>query len=142
MFMGGFNHTIDTKGRVIVPSRFREQLGEEFVVTKGLDHVLYIYDMPEWEKLCEKLKELPTMSDKRARQMTRLFLASAVPCETDRQGRILLPANLRAYAGIAKDVVLTGAGNHVEIWSLEGWQKELEMEDELGALADGLGFSL
>jgi MraZ protein len=142
MFMGEFNHTVDTKGRVIVPSRFREQLGEEFVVTKGMDHSLSVYDQNEWSRLVEQLKKLPTMTSKPARQLSRMLLASAVVCETDRQGRILLPAPLREYAGIKKDAVVTGAGDHVEIWSLENWQKELEMENDFGTFADNLGFTL
>ena len=142
MFMGEFNHTVDTKGRVIVPSRFREQLGEEFVVTKGMDHSLSVYDQNEWNRLVEQLKKLPTMTSKPARQLSRMLLASAVVCETDRQGRILLPAPLREYAGIKKDAVVTGAGDHVEIWSLENWQKELEMENDFGTFADNLGFML
>ena len=118
MFMGEYNHTIDAKGRVIVPSKFRETLGDEFVVTKGLDGCLFVYDNNEWTAFEEKLKSLP-ITNKEARQFVRFFLAGAASVEVDKQGRILLPAVLRDFAGITKDAVLVGVGNRVEIWSKE-----------------------
>ncbi len=144
MFMGEYNHTVDTKGRVIVPSRFREQLGEEFVVTKGLDGCLFVYSSEEWQKLEEKLQALP-LTNPNARKFSRFLLSGAVLCETDRQGRILLPANLREFAGITKEAALIGSGSRIEIWSAERWAKELEIEndvDEIAAGLDGLGLGL
>ena len=114
MFIGEYNHTIDAKGRLIIPSRFREVLGDEFVVTKGMDGCLFVFDNPEWQAFEEKLHKLP-MIDKGARQFTRFFLAGAASVEVDKQGRILLPAVLREFAGITKDAVLVGVGSRVEI---------------------------
>ena len=116
MFMGEYNHTIDTKGRLIVPAKFRESLGEEFVVTKGLDGCLFVYDEAEWSAFEEKLKTLP-ITNKDARNFVRFFLAGATTVEVDKQGRILLPSVLRTFAGLDKDVVLIGVANRVEIWS-------------------------
>ena len=118
MFMGEYNHTVDTKGRLIIPSKFREQLGEEFIVTKGLDGCLFVFPQDEWQAFEEKLRTLP-LTQKGARQFTRFFVAGATPCELDKQGRILLPATLREFAGLDKDVVLAGMLNRIEIWSKE-----------------------
>ncbi|MGP1350007.1 MAG: division/cell wall cluster transcriptional repressor MraZ [Stomatobaculum sp.] len=144
MFTGEYNHTVDTKGRLIVPSLYREQLGASFVVTKGLDGCLFVYSETEWNKLEEKLANLP-LTNQGARKFSRFLHAGAVYCETDRQGRILLPANLRDFAGIVKEAVLIGNGNHVEIWSAENWAKELEIEnnaEDIAAGLDGLGFGI
>ena len=116
MFMGEYNHTVDTKGRLIIPSKFREQLGEEFIVTKGLDGCLFVFPQDEWQAFEEKLRTLP-LTQKGARQ----FVAGATPCELDKQGRILLPATLREFAGLDKDVVLAGMLNRIEIWSKDKW---------------------
>ena len=102
MFMGEYSHTIDTKGRLIVPSKFRESLGDSFVVTKGLDGCLFVYDMTEWKSFEEKLKELP-MSHRDTRKFARFFLAGASQVEVDKQGRILIPNVLREFAGLEKD---------------------------------------
>ena len=99
MFMGEYNHSIDAKGRLIVPSKFREQLGSEFVVTKGLDGCLFVYSHEEWQRIEESLREKP-LTSKDARKFLRFFFAGAATCEVDKQGRINLPANLREYAGI------------------------------------------
>lgn len=120
MFMGEYNHTVDTKGRLIIPSKFREQLGEEFIVTKGLDGCLFVFPQDEWQAFEEKLRTLP-LTQKGARQFTRFFVAGATPCELDKQGRILLPATLREFAGLDKDVVLAGMLNRIEIWSKDRW---------------------
>lgn len=143
MFMGEYNHTIDTKGRLIIPSKFREALGEEFVVTKGLDGCLFIYPKQEWNVFEEKLKALP-LTNKDARKFTRFFLAGAASCEVDKQGRILLPAVLREFAGLEKDVVLAGVGGRIEIWQKEKWLESNEYED-MEDIADhmeelGIGF--
>lgn len=120
MFMGEYNHTVDTKGRLIIPSKFREQLGEEFIVTKGLDGCLFVFPQDEWQAFEEKLRTLP-LTQKGARQFTRFFVAGATPCELDKQGRILLPATLREFASLDKDVVLAGMLNRIEIWSKDKW---------------------
>ena len=128
MFIGEYNHTIDAKGRLIIPSRFREVLGDEFVVTKGMDGCLFVFDNPEWQAFEEKLHKLP-MIDKGARQFTRFFLAGAASVEVDKQGRILLPAVLREFAGITKDAVLVGVGSRVEIWSKDRWEGTVTYQD-------------
>ena len=103
MFMGEYNHTIDAKGRLIIPSRFRELLGEEFVLTRGLDGCLSIYPMDEWVAFEEKLRALP-LTNKDARTFSRFFVAGATTCQLDKQGRILVPQTLRQFAGLDKDV--------------------------------------
>ena len=128
MFMGEYNHTIDAKGRLIIPSKFREVLGDEFVVTKGMDGCLFVFDDPEWQAFEEKLRSLP-MIDKEARQFTRFFLAGAASVEVDKQGRILLPAVLREFAGITKDAVLVGVGSRVVIWSRDRWEGTVTYQD-------------
>ncbi|MDP9750694.1 MraZ protein [Thermoanaerobacter pentosaceus] len=120
--MGQYEHTIDAKGRVIIPAKFREELGEKFVLTKGLDNCLFVYSLEEWKNIEAKLKTLP-LTKKDARAFTRFFLAGAVECEIDKQGRILIPANLREYAKIEKDVIFIGVSTRVEIWSKEVWEE-------------------
>ncbi len=128
MFMGEYNHTVDTKGRLIVPSKFRELLGDEFVVTKGLDGCLFVYSGDEWKLMETKFREVSQFS-KEARKFARFFFAGAATCEVDKQGRVLLPANLREFAGIEKEVVLAGVVNHIEIWSKDRWQDTNEYDD-------------
>ena len=128
MFMGEYNHTVDTKGRLIVPSKFREQLGDEFVVTKGLDGCLFVYSKSEWENIEEKFRNVPPTT-KDARKFARFFFAGAASCEVDKQGRILLPVVLREYAGIEKDVVSVGVVNRVEIWDKDKWQESNSYDD-------------
>ena len=128
MFMGEYNHTIDAKGRLIIPSKFREALGDEFVVTKGLDGCLFVYDNSEWSAFEEKLKSLP-LTNKDARQFVRFFLAGATLAEVDKQGRILVPANLREFAGLEKEVVLVGVASRVEIWSKAKWEDAASYDD-------------
>ncbi len=140
MFMGEYNHTVDAKGRLIVPSKFREQLGEEFVVTKGLDGCLFVYDNTEWKALEEKLHALP-LTNANARKFSRFFLAGASACEVDKQGRILLPAVLREFAKIDKDAVLVGVGNRIEIWNKDNWNQSNTYDDmeEIAENMEGLG---
>ena len=122
MFMGEYQHTIDAKGRLIMPAKFREDLGETFVITKGLDGCLFIYPQEEWNVLEEKLRNLPfTRAD--ARAFSRFFFSGATECELDKQGRILLPNNLRSYANLTKDVLIIGVSSRVEIWSKETWEE-------------------
>ena len=128
MFMGEYNHTIDAKGRLIIPSKFREVLGDEFVVTKGLDGCLFVYDNQEWAAFEEKLKALPLMN-KESRKFVRFFLAGAASVEVDKQGRILLPSVLREFAELDKDVVLVGVASRIEIWSKQKWDAASEYDD-------------
>ena len=119
-FMGEYNHTVDSKGRLIIPTRFREELGTEFVVTKGLDGCLFVFPQKSWEEFEEKLRTLP-LTRKEARLFVRFFVAGATSCELDKQGRILVPSTLREFADLDKDVVLAGVTDRVEIWSKERW---------------------
>lgn len=120
MLMGEYNHSLDAKGRIIIPAKLREQLGDSFVVTKGLDGCLFIFPNAEWEKLVNKIQALP-LTNTNARKFSRYFLAGASEVEVDKQGRALLPGPLREDARLDKDVVLCGVGNRVEIWSREAW---------------------
>lgn len=133
MFMGEYNHTIDTKGRIIVPSKFRADLGDEFVVTLGLDGCLFVYPLEEWTCFVNELKKLP--GNKEARQLQRYFMAGAASCEIDKQGRILLPAKLREHAGLEKDVVFVGVLSKIELWSKERWD-ENNCYDNMDDIAD------
>lgn len=128
MFMGEYNHTIDAKGRLIIPAKFRELLGDEFVLTKGLDGCLSIYPMDEWGAFEQKLRALP-LTNKNARTFSRFFVAGAAMCELDKQGRILVPQTLREFAGLEKDVVLTGNLNRIEVWSKEKWSENCDYDD-------------
>lgn len=143
MFMGEYNHSIDTKGRLIIPSRFREELGDDFVVTKGLDGCLFVFPDNEWHAFEEKLKALP-LTNKSARQFARFFVAGATPCELDKQGRILLPQTLREFAGLEKDVVLTGMLNRIEIWSKAKWMENSSYDDmdDIAEQMTDLGLSI
>ncbi len=128
LFRSEYNHTIDAKGRLIIPSKFRESLGDTFVVTKGLDGCLFVYDNEEWNAFEEKLKSLP-ITNKEARQFVRFFLAGAAEVEVDKQGRILVPNILREFAQISKDVVLIGVASRIEIWSKERFDGMAAYED-------------
>lgn len=121
MFYGEYQHSVDAKGRVIVPAKFREGLGEKFIVTKGLDNCLFAYSLAEWINLEAKLKALP-MTSKDARAFIRFFFAGASECEVDKQGRALIPQNLREYASLDKDVYIIGVSTRVEIWDKSKWE--------------------
>jgi MraZ protein len=143
MFMGEYNHTIDSKGRLIIPSRLREDLGQKFVMTKGLDGCLFVFPLKEWEAFEQKLRGLP-MIDKNARKFSRFFLAGATYCEPDRQGRILVPLALREFAGMEKEVVLTGMLDRIEIWSRQRWDENNSYDDmdEVALHMQELGMSI
>lgn len=130
MFSGEFSHNIDAKGRLIVPARFRELLGDTFVITKGFEGCLFAYSAEEWEKVAQKLSRLPS-NQANARRIQRTFLSGAAPCETDKQGRILIPATLRAHAALTRDVTVIGAYNRVEIWDSGRWSEYLSAEDAI-----------
>ena len=117
MFMGEYSHTLDAKSRIIIPAKFREELGEQFVLTLGLDGCLYAYPNAEWESVVEQLNQLP--SSKEARKIQRYFLSSASPCELDKQGRVLIPARHKQHAKLEKDVIFVGVSKKIEIWSKE-----------------------
>lgn len=119
MFMGEYNHSIDAKGRIIVPAKFREALGEQFVVTLGLDGCLFVYPDEEWQDFIQQLNNLP--GNKEARQLQRYFMAGAATCEVDKQGRILIPHKLREAAALEKEIVFVGVLKKIEIWSKERW---------------------
>ena len=140
MFMGEYSHTIDSKGRLIIPAKFRECMGESFVVTQGLDGCLFGYADEAWKALEQKVMNLP-LSSERARKFSRFILGSAVQAEIDKQGRILLPPKLRNVAHLTKDVVLVGLGDRIEIWNKELWEEKSTYEDtaELAEEMEGLG---
>ncbi len=122
MFYGEYQHSMDAKGRVIVPSRFREELGVKFIMTKGLDNCLFAYSPGEWRNLEVKLKTLP-LTSKDARVFVRFFFSGAAECELDKQGRILIPSNLREYAGLEKDLCVIGVSTRVEVWDKSKWEE-------------------
>ncbi|MBQ6899614.1 MAG: division/cell wall cluster transcriptional repressor MraZ [Firmicutes bacterium] len=120
MFMGTSNNSIDEKNRMIVPAKLRAELGARCILTKGLDQCLYIYTTEDWDKQMEKISRLPE-SDPKVRAFIRHFCANACECEFDKQGRIIIPQELKTYAGIEKDLVTMGAMTKIEIWSREVW---------------------
>ena len=122
MFIGEYQHSIDAKSRIIIPSKFREELGYKFILTKGLDNCLFIYSMEEWKKFEDKLINLPIAS-KEARAFVRYFFSSAVECEIDKQGRLTIPQNLREHAKIDKELITIGVMSRVEVWSKQEWVK-------------------
>lgn len=131
LFYGEYQHTIDSKGRVIIPSKFREGLGEKFILTKGLDNCLFAYSSDEWSNLEAKLKTLP-LSSRDARAFVRFFFSGATECEADKQGRVLIPQNLREYALLEKDVYIIGVSTRVEVWDKAGWEN-YSSDDNLSA---------
>jgi len=136
MFIGEYVHSIDAKGRMMIPSKYRVKLGGTFVLTKGLDRCLSIYTLDGWNKFEEKLKTLP-LSNKEARQFTRFFLSGAEECSLDSQGRILVPQSLREYACLNKEIVSIGVSNRIEIWDLDTWKKYSSVEElDLDKIAD------
>lgn len=125
-----------------MPAKYREILGEEFVVTKGLDNCLFVYSNDEWENIENKFQEIPS-ADKAARKFMRFFFAGAADCEVDRQGRVLIPPKLREYAGLQKEVVLAGVRNRIEIWDAERWQEnEFDDVDEIAEHMAELGLMI
>lgn len=138
MLIGEYHHNIDEKGRLIIPSKFREEIGNSFIVTKGLDGCLFIYSQVEWNKIVNKLKTLP-FTKKDARIFTRFFLASATLCEFDKQGRINLVNSLTLYAGIKKECVIIGVNDRLEIWSLDRYNSLMEENlEQLDSISENL----
>ena len=144
MLIGEYNHNIDSKGRLIIPSKFREELGDNFIITKGFDNCLFVFPENEWKAFGDKLAALP-MSQKNARAMTRFFFGSAVEGDLDKQGRVLLSSALRSHAGLEKEVVLVGTRNRVEIWDKARWDADnvanCENMDEITEDLNNLGFN-
>ena len=138
MLMGEYLHTIDAKGRLILPAKFREELGEMFVITKGLDNCLFVYAKEEWAILEGKLKQLP-LAKPEARAFVRFFFGGAAELECDKQGRALVPPNLRDYAQLDKDVIVIGVSNRVEIWSKPVWDEySKRISPTVAAIAENL----
>jgi len=133
--MGEYQHAIDNKNRIIVPSKFREALGDKFVITKGLDGCLYIYDMDEWGLLQEKLKKLP-LTSKDARAFVRFFFSGANEVQVDKQGRALIPQNLIEYSKINKEIISIGVMSRIEIWSKERWEEYNESNIDYDEVAE------
>ena len=140
MFIGEYEHNVDVKGRVIMPAKLREDIGDKFIITKGLDGCLFAYSQSEWANFEEKLKSLP-LAQKNARNFVRFFLSGAVECEIDKQGRFLIPSNLREHASLDKEIVIIGVGTRLEIWNKETWEKcdENISADEIAANMTMLG---
>lgn len=139
MLIGEYQHNIDVKNRVIVPAKFREDLGKRFYVTKGLDGCLFVISAQGWEQLQAKIAAMPIS---KSRSLQRFFFAGAAEVEPDKQGRILIPQNLREYAGLEKDVTFIGTSVRAEIWSTENWNKvngELT-QDSIAEAMDALDF--
>lgn len=122
MFMGEYQHSVDTKGRLIIPSKFRDYLVDGFVITRGLDNCLFGYTMDEWRKLEEKLTSLP-MTKKDTRAFARFFFSGAAEVEIDKQGRINIPSHLLDYAKLSKECVIIGVSSRIEIWAKDAWSQ-------------------
>lgn len=135
MFIGEYQHAIDSKNRMIIPSKFREELGETFVLTKGLDGCLYAYPMSEWKILEEKLKKLP-LTSKDARAFVRFFFSGANEIDVDKQGRALIPQNLLEYGHIKKEIVSIGVSTRFELWSKEKWEEYNESNLDFDEIAE------
>ncbi|MEG1362955.1 MAG: division/cell wall cluster transcriptional repressor MraZ [Clostridia bacterium] len=142
MLLGEYSHNLDTKGRISIPAKFREDLGMSFIITKGLDNCLFIYSKEEWNKFETKLKELPT-SNIAARNFIRFFFSGASECEIDKQGRINIPQNLRQHANLTKDVYVIGVSTRVELWDKNVWDNYTSSDnmnmDEIAIQMSNLG---
>lgn len=144
MFYGEYEHTIDAKGRLIIPAKLREALGDHFIITKGLDGCLFVYPMDQWVAFEEKLQALP-LNQPQARWIARYFFSGATECELDKQGRVMLPPNLREHGQLVKDVIITGAGNRLEIWAKETrgqYLAESQSPEDMAVHMSDLGFRI
>ena len=128
MLIGEYSHSLDVKGRLIMPAKLREDMGENFIITTGLDGCLFGFSMSEWQKFEDKLKTLP-ITNKNARNFVRFFLSGATECELDKQGRFLIPGKLREVASLDRDVTIIGAGTRIEIWNKEKWEEHNSEEN-------------
>lgn len=138
MFIGEYHHTIDDKGRIIVPAKFRDELGSSFVVTRGIESCLFVYPNKNWNQICEKLNSLP-FTRKDARIFNRFFMSGATNVELDKQGRINIAAPLINHANLTKDCVIIGTGDRLEIWSKEDWDSFFNSnKDSMSDIAENL----
>ena len=137
MFMGEYNYTIDDKGRLTIPAKMRDQLGHDFIITRGLDKCLFVYPKEEWNNVINKYKELPNTKD--ARNFMRFFLSGATQNEFDKQGRINIANSLIKYANLNKECVIIGVNDRLEIWDKEAWDKFItDNEENLSDIAEQL----
>ena len=125
MLIGEYHHNIDEKGRLIIPSKFREEIGKEFIITRGLDGCLFVYNLGQWNKIVSKLQTLP-FTKKDARTFNRFFLSSATVCEFDKQGRINIPSTLINYANIRKECTIIGVNDRLEVWASDKFDSLIE----------------
>ena len=138
MFIGEYHHTIDEKGRIIIPSKFRDELGGSFVVTRGIEKCLFVYSMDNWNRICDKLNAIP-FTKKDARVFNRFFMSGATNVELDKQGRINISAPLISYANLIKDCVVIGTGDRLEIWSQDDWNSFFNSnKDNMSDIAENL----
>ncbi|MCR5598835.1 MAG: division/cell wall cluster transcriptional repressor MraZ [Lachnospiraceae bacterium] len=137
MYKGEYSHSIDAKGRITVPVKLRDELGEGFVITKGLDGCLWMLDKDQWDRIEEMLMNMPQLTSREARAFTRFMMAGACDGEVDKQGRLLIPANLREHAGLDKDVVFSGVGSRVEIWDKQRYD-EINEDVDIDAITEKL----
>lgn len=138
MFIGEYHHTIDEKGRIIIPSKFREELGDSFIITRGIENCLFVYSLDNFKKITDKLMSLP-FTKKDARNFSRFFMSGATNVELDKQGRVNVTAPLINYANLKKDCVIIGTGDRLEIWSQEGWESFFNSsKDDMSDIAENL----
>jgi len=138
MFIGEYHHTIDDKGRIIIPAKFREELGDNFIIARGIENCLFVYSNENWNKICDKLNSLP-FTKKDARVFNRFFMSGATNVELDKQGRVNVTTPLISYANIKKDCVIIGTGDRLEIWSLEAWNSFFDStKDSMSDIAENL----
>ena len=138
MYIGEYHHTIDEKGRIIIPAKFRDELGSEFIVTRGIENCLFVYSMNNWNTICEKLNSLP-FTRKDARTFNRFFMSGATNVELDKQGRVNISQPLTQYANLVKDCIVIGTGDRLEIWSQESWNSFFDStKDSMSDIAENL----
>ena len=138
MFIGEYHHTIDEKGRIIIPAKFREALGKEFIITRGIENCLFVYSLQNWAKITDKLSSLP-FTKKDARTFNRLFMSGATSVELDKQGRVNISQPLTQYANLVKDCIVIGTGDRLEIWSQESWDSFFDStKDSMSDIAENL----
>lgn len=139
MFIGEYEHNVDAKGRIAVPAKFRAKLSSNAIITRGLDHCLFVFTAKEWETLAQKLINLP-LAQANSRAFVRLMMAGAMESEVDSQGRVLIPDYLRKYAGIEKQVIIAGLYNRIEIWNKDSWREyKTRSESQSEEIAEKLG---
>ena len=138
MFMGEFHHNLDEKNRLIIPSKFRDELGKKFIITRGLEECLFVYSMEEWNKIVDKLRSLP-FTNKDARTFMRMFLSGATECELDSNSRIIIPSNLINYSSLEKEVIVIGVNERLEIWSSKKYEDFFNSNiEKFSDVAEGL----